>query len=116
MNISPLIAVDPRSAARAVRVAKKDAELEHAAREMETVFVRQLLEAAKIGGEKSQSGYGSMAVDALAQGIEQSGGIGLTRSILDALNPHRSPPPVPPANVTTPSPEAPPAAAGTKAE
>ncbi len=116
MNISPLIAVDPRSAARAVKATKSDAELEHAAREMESVFVRHLLEAAKIGGEKSQSGYGSMAVDALAQGIQQSGGIGLTRSILDALNPHRNPPPVAPQQAISPSPEASTAPAGTKAE
>lgn len=116
MSITPVNQVDPRSAPRAERVIKKDLALEHAAREMETVFVRHMLEAAKIGGEKSQSGYGSMAVDALAQGIERSGGIGLTRGILDALNPHRNPPPVAPENPSVPSPAAIPAAAGTKAE
>lgn len=64
-----------------------------AAQEMEGVFVRHLLAAAKMGGSSSDSGYGSMAVDALAQGIQGGGGLGLARAIEEALAPPRHPPP-----------------------
>lgn len=95
MSISPVKQVDPRAAAGVERAApKKDAGLARAAAEMESVFVRHLLEAAKIGGPSGQSGYGSMAVDALATGIQQGGGLGLTRRIEEALSQHHAAPPV----------------------
>ncbi|MFO0592815.1 MAG: hypothetical protein U0441_35050 [Polyangiaceae bacterium] len=116
MSISPVSPVDLRSASRAAKASTKDAALERAASEMESVFVRHLLEAAKIGGENNESGYGSMAVDALASGIQQGGGLGLTRSIMDALNPHRTPPPAMKTNPAAPPASVSQAAAGTKAE
>ena len=89
-------AVDAHGTSRSARVSPQDRALAHAASEMEAVFVRHLLEAAKIGGSQSSaSGYGSMAVDALAAGIETGGGIGLARRIEEALAPPH-PPPAPP--------------------
>lgn len=93
-------AIDTRGASRSARrsapISPQDRALAHAASEMEAVFVRHLLEAAKIGGSQSSaSGYGSMAVDALAAGIETGGGIGLARRIEEALappHPHAAPP------------------------
>jgi hypothetical protein len=51
-----------------------------AAKELEGVFLRQLLSTAKFGGAKAGSTYGGMAVDALASGLERS------------LDTHRAPP------------------------
>lgn len=68
---------------------KVDAKIERAAKEFETIFVRELLQAAKLGKEGGgASEYGSMAVDALANGIEAGGGLGLGRSLTDALAHH----------------------------
>ncbi len=61
-------------------------EMEKAAKEFEGVFVRQLLSAAKLGGSKGEEGYGAMATDALATGIMNAGGLGLTRQIEAALS------------------------------
>lgn len=66
----------------------RSAKLHHAAHEFESMLVKQLLKAAKMGGtgtDKS-SGYADMAVDALANGIEKGGGLGLARRIEDALH------------------------------
>jgi Rod binding domain-containing protein len=60
--------------------------LHKAAEELETSFLHQLLESAKIGGKDAKNGYGSMAVDALAQGIQAGGGLGLARQIERALD------------------------------
>ena len=60
--------------------------LHKAAEELETSFVRQLLQAAKIGGKGAENGYGSMAVDALAKGIQAGGGLGLATQIERALD------------------------------
>jgi Rod binding domain-containing protein len=95
MSLSPINALDPRVAAGAARVAPKDHALARAASEMETVFVRHLLEASKIGGPSGETGYGSMAVDALATGIERGGGLGLARAIEASLSPHHGRPPAP---------------------
>jgi len=96
-----LHSLSAHGAPRSPRVSPQDRALSHAAHEMEAVFVRHLLAAAKIGGsESSGSGYGSMAVDALAAGIETGGGIGLARRIEEALAP--------------PHPHAPPHVPGTK--
>jgi Rod binding domain-containing protein len=60
--------------------------LRKAAEELETSFLHQLLESAKIGGKGAENGYGSMAVDALAKGIQAGGGLGLARQIERALD------------------------------
>ncbi len=119
MSLSPIHPLDPRAAAGAARVAPKDHALARAASEMETVFVRHLLEASKIGGPSGESGYGSMAVDALASGIERGGGLGLARAIEESLSPHHARPPAPPAAPAAPppaSPAPPPGMPGTKPE
>jgi Rod binding domain-containing protein len=74
-----------RSAAgpNAAKSAKKpvDPALKHVAEEFEGVLLRQLLQNAEVGGKKGSQGYGSMAVDALATGLLQGGGLGLARAI-----------------------------------
>jgi Rod binding domain-containing protein len=63
---------------------ERSAKIKQAAHDFESVLVRQLLKASKIGGE-SKGGYGDMAVDALADGIERGGGLGLASCIEHAL-------------------------------
>lgn len=58
-----------------------------AAQEFESVFIRQLLSTAKVAGSKTQSTYGGMAVDALASGLSDSGGLGLADLIARSLDP-----------------------------
>ena len=58
--------------------------------ELEGVFLRKLIEESKVGqstGSSGSSGYGSMAVDALATAIGDAGGLGLSRMIEEALKP-----------------------------
>jgi Rod binding domain-containing protein len=69
----------------AVERPKADAKLVAAAREFEAVFVRQLLKSAHLDGKGGDSGYGAMAVDALAQAVTSGQGVGLARQISDAL-------------------------------
>jgi len=59
--------------------------LKRVAREFESILVHQLLDAAKVGGEGAQSGYGAMATDALSSGVSQAGGLGLARQVEEAL-------------------------------
>lgn len=100
-DLHPIHSPSHSATAKAVRASTKDKALAHAAAEMEAVFVRHLLEAAKLGGSSSSSGYGSMAVDALAAGIQKGGGIGLARAIEDAVTPRHPTVPRPlPANGT----------------
>jgi Rod binding domain-containing protein len=62
-------------------------KLRHAATEFESLLVKQLLKAAKIGGAGGEkaNGYADMAVDALASSIESGGGLGLARRIEEAI-------------------------------
>lgn len=55
--------------------------LHDAATQFEAVFLKQLLAAAKV---TPTSGHGSLALDALADGIAGAGGIGLARSVEEA--------------------------------
>lgn len=57
-----------------------------AAKELEGIFLRQLLQAAKLGGAKASSTHAGMAVDALAQGLTDAGGLGLRAVIERALS------------------------------
>ena len=64
------------------------AKLKSAATEFESLLVKQLLKAAKLGGsggDEKSSGYGDMAVDALASAVERGGGLGLARQIEHAI-------------------------------
>jgi hypothetical protein len=65
--------------------ARRTEKLHSATREFEELLVKQLLNAAKIGGEKS-TGYADMAVDALAKGVEKGGGLGLARRLEETLS------------------------------
>jgi Rod binding domain-containing protein len=62
------------------------AGLEKASKELEGVFLRQLLEGSGIGKQAGQ-GYGPMIVDALAGAVSEAGGLGLAKSIALALSP-----------------------------
>jgi Rod binding domain-containing protein len=64
---------------------KRAAQLHTAAKAFESILVKQLLSAAKVGGQ-NPSGYADMAVDALATGVEKAGGLGLARRIEDTLS------------------------------
>lgn len=74
-------ALDPKKAAES----KLDPRVKKAAEEFEGALLRQLLQAAKIGGKTADKGYGGMAVDALASGLQSAGGLGLAKAIEDAL-------------------------------
>lgn len=65
---------------------KLDPRLKKAAEEFEGALLRQLLQAAKIGGKNADKGYGGMATDALASGLQSAGGLGLARAIEDVLS------------------------------
>jgi Rod binding domain-containing protein len=84
--VSPSIPLATEKTATAQAHKAADPRLEKAAREMEGVFIRQLVAAAKLGGKSGESGYGAMATDALATGIQQGGGLGLAKRIEDALS------------------------------
>lgn len=66
---------------------KVDPKIAHVAAQFEEVFVRQLLSAAKMGGdEKEGGGYGAMTIDALATGVSQGGGLGIAQQIEAAMS------------------------------
>jgi Rod binding domain-containing protein len=89
--MSPVASVTTESASRTRTdgpnpKAAVDPKIQEAAREFESMFVRQILSAAKVGGDHQESqGYEGMVVDALATGIAKGGGLGLAREIEDAL-------------------------------
>ena len=56
-----------------------------AAGEFEACLLRQMLQSAKVGGDKSEHGFGSMIVDAMATGIVQGGGLGLAKALQESL-------------------------------
>lgn len=65
---------------------KKKSELERATKELEGVFIRQLLEASGIGKTAGKGGYGPMIVDSLSSAISDAGGLGMAARIRDALD------------------------------
>jgi len=72
---------------KAVAPPKHDPKLARVAAQFEEVFVRQLLSAAKMGGdEKEGGGYGAMTIDALATGVSQGGGLGIAQQIEAAMS------------------------------
>jgi Rod binding domain-containing protein len=90
-GIAPLVA--PTAAAQPAHDSRID-KLRQAAGEFESLLVKQMLKAAKIGGaggEEKASGYADMAVDALASAIEHGGGLGLARRIEQAIGHGQAP-------------------------
>lgn len=80
-NATPTAELAPKPKARAT---------DKVARQFEEVFIKQILQSAHALGPKDGGGYGGMALDALASGIAQGGGIGLARTIqgvIDAASP-----------------------------
>lgn len=61
----------------------RDGSVEQAAREFESVFVRQLLETAHVGEASGE--YSNLSVDAIAKAIEDGGGLGLASAITRAV-------------------------------
>lgn len=82
---SPILPVSVASSALTSRPTSTNAasDVHQVAVEFEALLLRQLLGAAKMGG--GAGAYNDMAVDALASGINQAGGVGLARAIEDAL-------------------------------
>lgn len=80
--LSPHAALQPASDAN-----KNAAKLRHAATEFESILVKQLLKAAKLGGGEGDkgNGYADMTVDALASAVERGGGLGLAHRIEQAI-------------------------------
>jgi Rod binding domain-containing protein len=86
----------------------RTAKLEKAAGEFEQIFVKQLLKEAKLGGSQKEGGYGDMAVDALASGVQKGGGLGLAKQIEAALAAHHQTPSTGGATTNPASPTSPP--------
>ncbi|MEO7110046.1 MAG: hypothetical protein ABI183_06385, partial [Polyangiaceae bacterium] len=73
--------------APAAAAPKHDPKIARVAAQFEEVFVRQLLSAAKMGGDnKEGGGYGAMTIDALATGVSQGGGLGIAQQIEAAMS------------------------------
>ena len=95
--LSPHASAQPAleaNAANATNAANKNAaaakanveKLRHAATEFESILVKQLVKAAKLGGSADKgNGYADMTVDALASAIERGGGLGLSHRIEEAI-------------------------------
>ncbi len=64
---------DPRSTARV-------------AKDFEAVFIHQILQSSHALGMNDGTGYAGMALDALATGISEGGGLGLAQSIQRVLD------------------------------
>lgn len=95
----PSAPTQPRDASAAEAKAANGAapanpEVVRAARQFEALFVRMMLEPLQKTAEAKKSGpgtggggaYGSMVVDALSDSIAESGGVGLSRMIEEALS------------------------------
>lgn len=82
--------VRPLGSPEPAKAESVDPQLKHVAEEFEGIFLRQLLQNAKVGGKDGDHGYGAMAVDALASGIQAGGGLGLARAIEQSLARSRS--------------------------
>lgn len=89
LKILPAVSASPAlerpAVARPTAGKSVDPALKRLCGEFETAFLHQVLQAAKIGGKEMEHGYGAMAVDALAGGIQAGGGLGLARAIERAL-------------------------------
>ena len=79
ITTSPAAPAQPQASERTEKIHK-------AAQEFESLLIKQLLSAAKMGGE-AKGGYGDMGLDALASGVEKAGGLGLARRLEEAISP-----------------------------
>lgn len=75
----PIMPVGAGALATGSATATPPNDVHQVAVEFEAMLLRQLLSAAKVGG--GAGAYNDMAVDALANGINQAGGVGLARQI-----------------------------------
>jgi Rod binding domain-containing protein len=78
------ISAQPVPTSASAQSAHETARLHKAAQEFESLLVKQLLQASKLGGDKS-TGYADMAIDAMATGVEKAGGLGLARRIEETV-------------------------------
>lgn len=86
MRIAAIGAGAPPVRPAAPPVDEHRAAVGKAARELEEVFLRQILTAAHLGGKAEGGGeYQSMMVDAVAGAVEKGGGMGLAAAIEDAV-------------------------------
>lgn len=60
-------------------------KLDEAAKGFEQIFVQQMLKTADFGSKVGKGGYGSMAMEAMASGVTQGGGMGLATTIRDSM-------------------------------
>ncbi len=60
-------------------------QLDEAAKSFEQLFVQQMLKTAKFASKVSSDGYGTMAMEAMATGVTEGGGMGLATMIRDSL-------------------------------
>jgi Rod binding domain-containing protein len=86
----PPAALDPSGAALPQAAATPGEKSLKAAREFESILLRHMLESmqktAELGGKShTNSAYQSMATEALADGIERGGGLGLAELVAKTL-------------------------------
>ena len=64
---------------------KQFKQLDEAAKSFEQIFVQQLLKTADFGSKATKGGHGAMALEAMATGVTQGGGMGLATLIRDSM-------------------------------
>jgi Rod binding domain-containing protein len=105
LPVSPLAGPDRASAPTVKKTS--GADLKKAAGEFESVLIRQILQAAHLGGKSQGASHGDMIVDSLSKAIAAGGGLGLSRVIEAGIGgPTASvppPPKVPPTPTVPPS-------------
>jgi len=91
--MNPIGAIDSATAAAPAKADATDPKLLKAAKDFESIFVRQMLKglekttAAGAGAESSagEKTYGSMIVDTLSESIQKAGGLGLADVIAQSM-------------------------------
>jgi Rod binding domain-containing protein len=64
---------------------KRSADAAKAGRDFEAILVRQMLSSTRVAGK---GGYGDMAIEALATAVTSAGGLGMGRTLEQALSAH----------------------------
>jgi Rod binding domain-containing protein len=91
--MNPMGAISSATAAASAKADAPDPKLLKAAKDFESIFVRQMLKglekttAAGAGAESSagEKTYGSMIVDTLSESIQKAGGLGLADVIAQSM-------------------------------
>jgi Rod binding domain-containing protein len=91
--MNPIGAINSATAAAPMKADAPDPKLLKAAKDFESIFVRQMLKglekttAAGAGAESSagEKTYGSMIVDTLSESIQKAGGLGLADVIAQSM-------------------------------